>query len=120
MDVLGSCKTVRMKGDELAASNDPAGQSIDYASMFALLQAWDVDGDGLVSSEDFKQGLSSIGFQISAHDADCLCKALDTDVKTLIGGAPVTEEFAKEIGADAYAYDAANAVEVTKRLSDTP
>ena len=68
-----------MKGDELAASNDPAGQSIDYASMFALLQAWDVDGDGLVSSEDFKQGLSSIGFQISAHDADCLCKALDTD-----------------------------------------
>ena len=79
LDVLGSCKTVRMKGDELAASNDPAGQSIDYASMFALLQAWDVDGDGLVSSEDFKQGLSSIGFQISAHDADCLCKALDTD-----------------------------------------
>jgi 5-methyltetrahydrofolate--homocysteine methyltransferase len=44
---------------------------------------------------------------------------LDANVKTLVGGAPVTEEFAKEIGADAYAYDAANAVEVVKRLSDT-
>jgi 5-methyltetrahydrofolate--homocysteine methyltransferase len=43
---------------------------------------------------------------------------LDADVKTLVGGAPVTEEFAKQIGADAYAYDAANAVEVVKRLSN--
>ena len=52
---------------------------IDYAAMIQLLQAWDTDGDGLVSSEDFKQGLSSIGFQISAHDADTLCRALDSD-----------------------------------------
>ena len=53
--------------------------ALDYGSMFALLQAWDTDGDGLVSSADFKSGLSSIGFQISAADADCLCRALDTD-----------------------------------------
>ena len=53
--------------------------TIDYASMFSLLQAWDTDGDGLVSSDDFKKGLSSIGFQISATDADTLCRALDTD-----------------------------------------
>jgi 5-methyltetrahydrofolate--homocysteine methyltransferase len=38
-------------------------------------------------------------------------------IKTVVGGAPVTEEFAREIGADAYAYDAANAVEVVKQLS---
>jgi len=37
-------------------------------------------------------------------------------VKVIIGGAPVTEEFAREIGADAYAEDAVKAVEVCKRL----
>jgi 5-methyltetrahydrofolate--homocysteine methyltransferase len=29
----------------------------------------------------------------------------------LVGGAPLTEEFAESIGANGYAYDAANAVE---------
>jgi len=37
-------------------------------------------------------------------------------VKVIVGGAPVTEEFAREIGADAYAEDAVKAVEVCKRL----
>jgi len=37
-------------------------------------------------------------------------------VKTIIGGAAVTEEFAREIGADAYAFDAASAVERVKGL----
>ena len=56
-----------------------APAAIDFTSMFTLLQSWDADGDGLVSADDFKRGLSSIGFQISAQDADCLCRALDTD-----------------------------------------
>jgi len=37
-------------------------------------------------------------------------------VKTIIGGAPVTERFAKEIGADGYAPDAASAVDKVKSL----
>jgi 5-methyltetrahydrofolate--homocysteine methyltransferase len=37
-------------------------------------------------------------------------------IRTIIGGAPVTDKFAKEIGADAYAYDAARAVEVVKQM----
>lgn len=37
-------------------------------------------------------------------------------VKVIIGGAPVTAEFAEEIGADAYAPDAASAVETTRSL----
>jgi len=40
-------------------------------------------------------------------------------VKTIIGGAPVTAEYARSIGADAYGYDAANAVEQVKRLMGT-
>ena len=37
-------------------------------------------------------------------------------VKTIIGGAPVTQNFADEIGADGYAPDAASAVDVAKQL----
>jgi 5-methyltetrahydrofolate--homocysteine methyltransferase len=37
-------------------------------------------------------------------------------VKVMVGGAPVTQEFADSIGADAYAKDAAMAVDVAKEL----
>jgi 5-methyltetrahydrofolate--homocysteine methyltransferase len=37
-------------------------------------------------------------------------------IKTIIGGAPVSEEYAQRIGADAYGYDSANAVEQIKKL----
>jgi len=37
-------------------------------------------------------------------------------VKVIVGGAPVSEEFATEIGADAHGYDAANAVDRVKSL----
>jgi 5-methyltetrahydrofolate--homocysteine methyltransferase len=41
---------------------------------------------------------------------------LRKQVKTIIGGAPVTERFAKEIGADGYAPDAASAVDLARSL----
>jgi len=34
----------------------------------------------------------------------------------IIGGAPITEAYAAQIGADGYAPDAASAVDLTKRL----
>jgi 5-methyltetrahydrofolate--homocysteine methyltransferase len=37
-------------------------------------------------------------------------------MKVIVGGAPVSTEFAQEIGADAHGYDAANAVERVKAL----
>jgi 5-methyltetrahydrofolate--homocysteine methyltransferase len=39
-----------------------------------------------------------------------------TGVKVVVGGAPVTEKFAKDIGADGYAPDAASAVEKVREL----
>ncbi|NLF01831.1 MAG: cobalamin-binding protein [Anaerolineales bacterium] len=41
---------------------------------------------------------------------------LRDSVKVMIGGAPVTEAYAKEIGADGYAPDAASAVDVARAL----
>ncbi|HOJ83101.1 MAG TPA: corrinoid protein [Bacillota bacterium] len=37
-------------------------------------------------------------------------------IKTMVGGAPVSEEFARQIGAGGYAPDGASAVELAKRL----
>jgi corrinoid protein of di/trimethylamine methyltransferase len=41
-------------------------------------------------------------------------------VKVMVGGAPVTESFAKQIGADGYAEDAISAVDLAFRLVDAP
>ncbi len=43
-------------------------------------------------------------------------EGLTGKVKTIVGGAPLNEQFAREIGADAYGYDAANAVDRVKQL----
>lgn len=41
---------------------------------------------------------------------------LDSKVKIMVGGAPVTQSYADEIGADGYASDAASAVDKAKEL----
>ena len=47
---------------------------------------------------------------------DAIRAAGMTRTATVIGGAPITAEFAKDIGADAYAPDAASAVDVVRKL----
>lgn len=54
-----------------------------------------------------------------------LIQALDEaglrdQVKVMLGGAPVTEAFAKKAGADGYAEDAISAVNLAFRLADAP
>lgn len=51
-------------------------------------------------------------------DVVALLKArgLQPSIKTMVGGAPVTAEFAGEIGADGYAFDAASAVDRARSL----
>lgn len=43
-------------------------------------------------------------------------RGLDGKVKVIVGGAPLSKGFAEEIGADAYGYDAGNAVEIVRGL----
>ena len=43
-------------------------------------------------------------------------RGLTEQVKVIVGGAPLSEEFAQSIGADSYGYDAANAVEKVMAL----
>ena len=42
---------------------------------------------------------------------------LDTRVKVMVGGAPVSQQFADSIGADAYGVDFNQAVKIAKRLT---
>ena len=55
----------------------------------------------------------------SLRDAVALLNQQDfrKDIKIMVGGAPITQAFADEIGADAYSTDAASAAEVAKRLA---
>jgi 5-methyltetrahydrofolate--homocysteine methyltransferase len=50
------------------------------------------------------------------RNAVAAVKAVGGDTKVVIGGAPVTEEFASEVGADGFAADAASAVDVARDL----
>jgi 5-methyltetrahydrofolate--homocysteine methyltransferase len=43
-------------------------------------------------------------------------EGLEGRVRTIVGGAPVSRDYAEEIGASAYGFDAANAVDCVKRL----
>ena len=43
-------------------------------------------------------------------------KEAGLDVKVMIGGAPITQDYADEIGADGYAPDAASAVDLARQL----
>jgi len=45
-------------------------------------------------------------------------RGLEGELKTIIGGAPVSSDYAQEIGADAYAFDCVSAVERIKGLID--
>ena len=57
--------------------------------------------------------MPNMGRTIDAFvDAD-----LRDDVKFMVGGAPVTVDFADDMGADAYGADAIECVEVAKRLT---
>jgi methanogenic corrinoid protein MtbC1 len=41
---------------------------------------------------------------------------LRSDIKVMVGGAPVTRDWAEEIGADGYSEDAVGAVTIAKEL----
>jgi 5-methyltetrahydrofolate--homocysteine methyltransferase len=83
-----------------------------------------------VAPEKFVEAVTDQGAQIVAMSAlltttmpsmkgviDALKEAgLEGKVKTMIGGAPVTQRYADEIGADGYARDAASGADTAKEL----
>ncbi len=48
----------------------------------------------------------------------CVSEGIRDNVKIMIGGAPITDEFCRQIGADAYTADAASCAEVARSFFD--
>lgn len=67
-------------------------------------------------------GISALLTTTMTNMADTIkgVKAENLPIKVLVGGAPLTEKFANEIGADGYAADAATAVDIAKSLMVPP
>jgi 5-methyltetrahydrofolate--homocysteine methyltransferase len=83
----------------------------------------DVSAEQFVSAAQEKGakliGMSALLTTTMPYMAEVVKAAKSADgasVRTMIGGAPVTQEFANEIGADGYAPDAASAVELAQQL----
>ncbi len=76
-----------------------------------LVDAFEANRPGVV-------GLSALLTTTMAAMAEAVreIKAKYPQAKILVGGAPITREFSREIGADGYAPDAALAVEEARRL----
>lgn len=53
---------------------------------------------------------------IKAHIDAIVEKGLRNSIKIMIGGAPITDEWAEKVGADGYAPDAGKAVQLARRL----
>ena len=60
--------------------------------------------------------LTTTMMQMKATVESLQAAGLKGKVKIVVGGAPVTDEFARQIGADGYAPDAASAVSMVKKL----
>ncbi|CAA7601394.1 Cobalamin (vitamin B12)-binding domain protein [Acididesulfobacillus acetoxydans] len=61
-------------------------------------------------------GLSALLTTTMVQMKNTIERLKDYPVKVMVGGAPVTQKFADEVGADAYASDAATAVEKAEQL----
>ena len=74
--------------------------------------AWEKNADLILMSALLTTTMMSMKDVIATlKDSDLVDK-----IKTMVGGAPITQKFADEIGADGYAPDGSSAVERAKEL----
>jgi 5-methyltetrahydrofolate--homocysteine methyltransferase len=111
-----------VKGDLHDMGKNLVGMMLEGAGFKVKDLGVDVSAEALVAAADEVDviGLSALLTTTMGQMKEVL-NALDaagkrTKVKVIVGGAPVTEDFARQIGADGYAPDASRAVALTKSL----
>jgi 5-methyltetrahydrofolate--homocysteine methyltransferase len=111
-----------VKGDLHDMGKNLVGMMLEGAGFTVKDLGVDVPPEAFVAAADEVDviGLSALLTTTMGHMKDAL-NALDaagkrSKVKVIIGGAPVTEDFALRIGADGYAPDASRAVALAKSL----
>jgi len=122
VEPLGTVILGTVKGDLHDIGKNLVGMMLTGAGMKVI------DAGTDVPPEKFVELAKSEGAQVVALSAlltttmthmEEVIKALKESgvtVRTIIGGAPVTQTFADEIGADGYAADAASAADIAKAL----
>jgi 5-methyltetrahydrofolate--homocysteine methyltransferase len=111
-----------VKGDLHDMGKNLVGMMLEGSGFIVKDLGVDVSPEVFVTAADEVDviGLSALLTTTMTHMKDAL-EALEaagkrSKVKVIVGGAPVTEAFARQIGADGYAPDASRAVALTKSL----
>ena len=113
-----------VKGDLHDIGKNLVRMMVEGAGMTAIDIGTDVSGEGFVAAvREHKPdvvGMSAL-LTTTMVNMKSVIEALEEagvrdSVKIMIGGAPVTQAFSDEIGADGYAPDAASAVDLAREL----
>ena len=119
---LGSIALGTVKGDLHDIGKNLVGMMLQGAGFNVVDLGIDVPPEKFVEAAK-EQGCELIGLSAlltttmpQMKDVIAALKEAGVDAKVIIGGAPVTQNYADEIGADGYAPDAATAVDVCKKL----
>ena len=120
---LGTVAIGTVKGDLHDIGKNLVGMMLEGTGFTVVDLGEDVDPEKFV--EAVKNGAQAIGMSAlltttmpnMALTIQAIKDAgLRDKVKVLVGGAPITQEFADQIGADGYSTDAASAAELAKKL----
>jgi 5-methyltetrahydrofolate--homocysteine methyltransferase len=118
----GTVAVGTVKGDLHDMGKNLVGMMLEGAGFKVKDLGVDVPPETFVAAADEVDiiGLSALltttmgGMKTTLEALDAAGKR--SKVKVIVGGAPVTEDFARQIGADGYAADASKAVALTKSL----
>lgn len=121
---LGTCVIGTVKGDLHDIGKNLVGMMVESAGFNLVDLGVDVPADKFIQAvKDHKDvkivacsGLLSTTMPAMKDTVAALKTSGLTGFKVLVGGAPVTREFADEIGADAYAPDAGGAAAMAKKI----
>ena len=120
---LGTVAIGTVKGDLHDIGKNLVGMMLEGNGFTVVDLGEDVDPEKFV--EAVKNGAQAIGMSAllttTMPNMQVTIQALKDaglrdKVKVLVGGAPITQEFADQIGADGYSTDAASAAELAKKL----
>ncbi|MCC6955927.1 MAG: corrinoid protein [Anaerolineales bacterium] len=112
-----------VKGDLHDIGKNLVGMMLEGAGFEVLDLGTDVDSQKFVKA--VQEGANVVGMSAllttTMSNMQTTIQALQTaglrdNVKVVVGGAPVTDAYAKQVGADAFAPDASSAVRVVRQL----
>ncbi len=122
---LGTCIIGTVKGDLHDIGKNLVSMMVESAGFTVIDLGVDVPEEKFIAAinenDDVKvvalSGLLTTTMPAMKNTVDALKESGLKGVKVLVGGAPVTEDFANEIGADGYAQDAGSAATLAKKMA---